>query len=385
MSYSGGVDQPLSAMPVASAFPSNLPSKIVPPNAPLTAPEGSTLISILFDAAAYTWPFVVTSDDSAGQILLVMPTIIGKALNMTASVAINSALAAYQPSNFNGDANTLQVLYLGYVQSELVDALQAALSTPTSYFYTATTGLASQIAAAVDPTLKLTSFSNTQQAIIGDGTTTQQQSTVAKDDSNKRTIIAVVASFGSVIVLLAAFLGFRYIRRKKTTGLSQQRPSARTSDPSTLSSSPGMTSRGVFSGVFSQHNAAGRPMSGVSDASSGSGHSSAHSVGGGRDGTYHSRGVSWYSGRYTDFGSEDGETDENSRTRGLHRSFVASGTPSREENPFADRRFSGGDRRFSGGSGGAADPWMARNEGVRRLKTGQVTISRPQLEGNSLM
>lgn len=293
-----------------------------------------------------------------------MPPLLGTAVGLDPSTIKTSALVAYEPVSSTSSADLLTV-YLAYIPSSEVDNLQTQVRTPTSALYTKTTGLLRDLAANIDPALPLMAFTSTEQATIGGGNKNSDQS--GSDDKSKKntTVIAIIASFGSVIVLLAAIAGVRYYKHKKSqsemAGTGNLRALRLGNDPPQLS--PPMTSRSGLSGIFQSHHFATqqRPMSAASANSHESSDQSRYPSQNG------SRAISWYSGRYTDFGEDE---DGNPRARSVYGLAV--------DDPFADH---------DGMSSPGSDPRFRdhREEGVRRLKTGQVQISRPQLEGNSLM
>ena len=282
-------DRPVTTITAQISFPSDLPAKIVPQGAPTSAPENTALISILLQAGTLPWNFVSQNESSASQLLYYMPQLIANALNISADQVVNSALVGYQAADFTSGASTVLTAWLGYIPADQVDQLASQLSAPNSDFYHPPQPQLQQLAAQVDPSLPLNSFSGSS----GTNSKTGSFSVSNGDGSNhnKTTIIAVVASFGSVIVLLTAFLGFRYVRRKKAASLAAV-PASPQMRQMRLGTSPAHSHTGRFSGAFSQ--GTGRPVSSVSDASSASDRSSLS------DGAYtNNRGVSWYSGMFS--------------------------------------------------------------------------------------
>lgn len=329
-------DQPITTITARISFPSDLPAKIVPVGAPSSAPDGSSLISILFDDGL-PWSFVATNESSAGQILLYMPPLLARALDIDQSQVINNALLGYQSTDFTSAQDSVVLtVWTGYVPTDKIDQLSAYLTTPSSPLYSEL-DMPGQLALQINPSLPLNAYGST----AGNGVKTFDPDEDG-DDSNKTTIIAVVASFGSVIVLLTAVLGFRYMKRRKNASNDSAPPMRQLH----LGSNSPVHDRA--SNAYSHGTGAGgRPVSNYSDASSGSGHSSMRSMS--QDGADNR--VSWFSGRYTDFnGSDDGHISPLQQSP--HNS-----------DPFADRRFSG----LSGVSDAGA-----RAEGARRIKTGNV-------------
>src|SRR5262249_39553185 len=105
------------AVPTTVAFPSNLPSRIVPADATLTQPEGTTLISILFNEKL-SWEWLASQADATSQVFAFAPQLIATALSIDPSRVQTYALQAYQPAVFAGDnTGTLLSLYLCFIPS----------------------------------------------------------------------------------------------------------------------------------------------------------------------------------------------------------------------------------------------------------------------------
>jgi hypothetical protein len=362
-------DESISSIAIATVLPSSLPAKIVPVDAPTNLPEDSILVSILFAAQTMGWKWIVNSPDTASQVFAYMPSLLSSALNISESDVQTTALVAYQ-SLTDTDASQLMTVYLASMPADQLSNLQAQVRTPSSTLYTQSDPILQQLSQQLISTFPVNAFTSTEQATIGVGAGDSGAQQGSDKKKSNTTVIAVVASFGSVVVLLLAFLSFRYLRRKQESGAPNLRAlqlgrDSPTGSPVMSQRSPNQ--RNVFSGLFNSHHYATSASDRHSVGSSASGHSS---DGGARNREVQ-RGISWYSGRYTDFGE-----DENGAPRSRSVYGQAISQDLNGNNPFADRHASGEDDEAG---------WLARSEGVRRLKTGQVHISRPQLEGNSLM
>jgi hypothetical protein len=366
-------DESISSLTLATALPSSLPAKIVPGNAPASIPEDATLVSLMFAKSSMGWEWVVQSPDTAAQVLAYMPQLLASSLNVSESDIQSTALVAYQGLT-DSSAKQLMTVYLASLPSDQVANLQAQVKTPSSLLYQQDAAILKQLSQQLVATFPVTAFTSTEQATIGVNGDEDGSSGGSDKKKNNTTVIAVVASFGSVIILLLAFVAFRYMRRNKNSAPNlralQLNASASPISSPQMQQAPG-GNRSVFSGLFTSHHYASSPESRRSYGSDSSGHSSAHSIGGNNREVQ--RGISWYSGRYTDFGEDEHGSP---RSRSVYGQAITQDLNS-PANPFGDRHASGGD--------GDEAAWVSRSEGVRRLKTGQVQISRPQLEGNSLM
>ncbi|KAJ7312603.1 hypothetical protein DFH08DRAFT_822045 [Mycena albidolilacea] len=116
------------------ALPSGLPYAIVPPSGGRQDPgSGVSLITLLLDATL-SWDFVVNSPTTAAQIFAVMPPSIANATGTSADAITPYGLEVYMPASYTVDQ--LQTLYLAYIPSDKVDALQLQIvDSRSSNFY----------------------------------------------------------------------------------------------------------------------------------------------------------------------------------------------------------------------------------------------------------
>lgn len=365
-SHSTGNSEPsqqVDSAPISSVLPANLPSKIVPGDgaAQLQSLDNVTLVSMLFYTDQLSWAFLCDSSDTVAQIFQYGPEMVASVLNITSSDISNNALIAYQKLDAKS-VNDIAAVYLMYVPTDAVDSLQQLVYSTKSKFYKQT-GISGQIASQVDPSLKLNAFVSSDSTSVGDS---KQNAEEDDDDgsSNKTTIVAVCASFGGVIALLLAALAFRHYKNKHP---KDGAPNLRELQLSPDQPSPFMSQRSPGYGGGNTR---------ISGATMQSQHMSSRPTSYGSEQSYDSdaidpmtrdprtRGISWYSGHYTDWDGEEPQT------------IYGAAISDDQHSPFSDQQ------RISGGS---SEAWQRRDEGVRRLKTGQVTISRPTLAGNSLM
>lgn len=324
--------------------------------------DNVTLVSFLFTTDQLPWTFLCDSSDTVAQIFQYGPAMVSSVLNISTSDVSNSALVAYQKLDTQS-VSDLASVYLIYVPNDSVDSLQQLVLSSKSKFY-AQDGVQGQIAKQVDPALKLTAFVSSDSTTVNGKKSSDDDS--GKSSKSTTTIAAVCGAFGGVIFVLLAVLGFRHYRDKhprdqapnlRELQLGPGSPSVMAQRSPMSATVPGSDPR--FSGAtMSRYTFSNRPMSYGSDLSSQSYESAPVDP--------MTRGVSWYSGHYTDWNGDEPQTIYGAAITDEHHS------------PFADQQ------RTSGSNN--SDSWQRqRDEGVRRLKTGQVAISRPTLAGNSLM
>lgn len=155
---------------------------------------------------------MVQNSDASGQILFYTPLVLATALGIDSAQIKTLSLAAYEPATFDGDASQILTLWLGYLPTSYVDALQAMVSAANSPLYSQS-GIQAQIANAINPTFDVKAYSTNVLATSSNDTSAT--STTSSDDGkkSKTIIIAVVVSFGVVILALAAYAAFRATKR----------------------------------------------------------------------------------------------------------------------------------------------------------------------------
>lgn len=207
------------AKPKAPApFPATWPRYIVPSNTPTSAPENSTLISILF-SNSLNWPWLVTNSNASSQVLVFMPALISTSLNIEPSEVVTQSLQAYQPSSFNADnEGSMLTIWLGYIPSQYVDELQAMIRAPQSALYTQSNPIYNALAKTIDSSLPITTFSSQARAAQ------QAQATAPKnevdqpaDRGQKVAVIASVTGCGAAILAIGLFLAARQSKQKMTS------------------------------------------------------------------------------------------------------------------------------------------------------------------------
>ncbi|CAH7666695.1 expressed protein [Phakopsora pachyrhizi] len=207
-------------------FPSTLPRYIVPTGAPSSAPVNTTLISILF-TDELNWPWLVTNSNASSQVLVFMPALISSSLGIPNEQVTTQSLQAYQPADYDSKNEAgMLALWLGYIPSQYVDALQAMIKSPQSQFYHNPDPLLNALAKTVDPSFPITSF--THKAPVSKVTTAgadeAQGDTTPVDKGQKIAVIASVTTCGAAILAIGIIFAARRSKRKL---LSRQGSSSR--------------------------------------------------------------------------------------------------------------------------------------------------------------
>lgn len=189
----------------AVPFPTDLPTKIVPANV-IANPVGNatSVISILF-GNALPWAWLVANGNASAQIFAYTPATIADALGIPVDQVQTISLSAFQPSGFTGNQSTILTMYLAYIPTADVDALEAQLKSPNSALYQQA-GVKGQIARIMISTFPVLAYSTSDPGVT---TTTAVNATNAttttSPDRTKTIIIAVFVSFGVVILAIAAY------------------------------------------------------------------------------------------------------------------------------------------------------------------------------------
>jgi len=125
-------------------------------------------------------------------------------------------------------------MWLGYIPSDLVDALAAQIKAKQSKFYTGVSGVAADLAARVNPGFSLRSVADSG-GVNGGGNTGGGPTGATSDATKSRqdAIIGVVSALGAIALLVLVFLVYRTMKKKR------QLAHRRLSDP------PGMDAAAV--------------------------------------------------------------------------------------------------------------------------------------------
>ncbi|GAA6002522.1 uncharacterized protein JCM10292_007710 [Rhodotorula paludigena] len=289
------------------AFPTNLPSRIVPDSFDdgSTADDGTastnalaqqdketeTTISILLDDSM-PWEWVVENSDASGQIFYYVPIVVTSALNITLDQLQTKALQAYQTTSSTGESQILTV-FLGSLPASYVDALSAMIQTPSSPIYSQP-GLPGQLAQTFVSSFSVTSYS-AESATSGDsssGTTSAADAGAKRTDDgsnkSKTIIIAVVVTCGVLLIAIAGYLAFRATKSGAIALSSSPRMGERDFRDRDMMQAPGSGGlRGFYlnGGSDSWRGAAGRRDSISTTSTVSTGFSGGSSSGGGRGGS----------------------------------------------------------------------------------------------------
>ncbi|KAJ7175365.1 hypothetical protein C8R46DRAFT_891283, partial [Mycena filopes] len=203
-----------------AALPNGLPSRIYLPTGPIENPGSDySYISLLFDNYL-DWNFVCTNPVSSTQVFAMMPLILSNALGTSGDDIKTFALEVRIPDGYTGpqDVDMLQTLYLAYIPSSLVDALQLQLKAKNSAFYTGTDNpVAAELAQHIISAFALDSVApDSGSGSSGGSGSAKDSATGATSESKTRqdAIIGVVTALGVIALLVLVFLAFRAFRRR---------------------------------------------------------------------------------------------------------------------------------------------------------------------------
>jgi len=166
------------------------------------------------------WKFVASNPISSSQILAYIPVLISTALNLDPTQVKTFALQVFIPTSYDGpaDQDQLGTLWVGYIPSNLVDDLSAAIKVKASKFYT---GVSDPVARALAdrvqsgyPLLAMADPNNTS----GDGgDPLPGLSTAMSNDGKARqdAIIGVVTALGAIALMVLVFLVYRSMKKKR--------------------------------------------------------------------------------------------------------------------------------------------------------------------------
>jgi hypothetical protein len=102
-----------------------MPPQDADPVPPGTNVPGYTEISILFQLTV-NWLWVLSSPETAGQIMGYLPALIQQALNAPASSLMTVGLQAFEPADLSSPSD-LMTMFVGQLQTNLVDDLSVSI------------------------------------------------------------------------------------------------------------------------------------------------------------------------------------------------------------------------------------------------------------------
>lgn len=122
-------------------------------------------------------------------------------------------LTVYEPSSYTGpsDADKLGTIYQAYMPADLVSTLANYITDLNSPFYTAqTTGIATSLAACVDPSFQLDAISGPTSGGSSSNGSSSSGSSVRQD-----AIIGVVSSLGAIAIMIVAYVSYKAYKRRR--------------------------------------------------------------------------------------------------------------------------------------------------------------------------
>ena len=112
-------------------------------------------------------------------------------------------------------------MFIGYIPSDMVDSLSAAVKAKQSTIYTATQGIAQQLADHIDATYSVTSITNPITS-SGGGSSSQDSNTGSSSTSSSSSnntridaIIGVCSALGGIALCILGFLVWRNYKQKQ--------------------------------------------------------------------------------------------------------------------------------------------------------------------------
>ncbi|KAI5116441.1 hypothetical protein M0805_006254 [Coniferiporia weirii] len=213
------IESVTSGATVTSApLPSDLPSRIYPAEGGVSANdvnEGYTPVSIMFDSTL-GWEFVAKNTDSAAQIFAYFPTCLEVALGITSDQVKVFALQVWEPSTYTStaDADQLRTIFISYIPSENVTALEQSIRKKTSSLYTDTSGISAQLAQRIDASFSVTSVPDPISGGANDSSSGSSSSS-SSDHTRLDAIIGVCSTLGGIALCILGFLVYRNFKRRQ--------------------------------------------------------------------------------------------------------------------------------------------------------------------------
>lgn len=143
------------------------------------------------------------------------PMTIANALDIPVSKVQTLYLQAYKPTSYTGPADIahLGTMYLAYLPTENVTNLAAQIKAHSSPFYTASTGLAKELAVHVDATFAINSVTDPNS-----GSSSAAAVAAASDNASltrQNAIIGVVSALAGLALIMLAYLVYKSYLRKR--------------------------------------------------------------------------------------------------------------------------------------------------------------------------
>lgn len=194
----------------------DLPTTIVPSADSFEQPADTTPIGLLFKQDM-KWTWVISQADLTAQIFAFMPDLVGQSAGLESSKVSTVKLSSYSPEARDtantSTLSTARTLYMAYVPTSSVEAIQAMVANTSSPFYTsAAAGAPQQLASQVDPTFNILSVAG--KVASGSKQSATSGSGGAKDDSTLRnSLIGVGCGLAGCFALVAGGLFWRKQRQ----------------------------------------------------------------------------------------------------------------------------------------------------------------------------
>ncbi|PVF97635.1 hypothetical protein CPB86DRAFT_775170 [Serendipita vermifera] len=187
------------------AIPSTIPMFITPP--PSTDP-----IAILFQKSTLSWTYVLSSSETAGQILAYLPSHVASILDLTGDSVKVVGLQAFVPDDYRTE-NDLMTLFVAFLPTEQVPTLAAMIRSLNSPFYQTDNAVAKAIAENVVASYDIASLEGVNNE-NGSSTTPSSNNTKA-DNSRRNAIIGVTVTFGIIALIVLIWWGVRTYRTRR--------------------------------------------------------------------------------------------------------------------------------------------------------------------------
>lgn len=135
----------------------------------------------------------------------------------TVDQVLTFAMQAFAPADYSGDISQLSTVYLLYIPSDQVDALQQQLLTQNSPLYSDQAGIPKQISQQLDATFPVNAV-GLDTTIVGTGASSNGSNSGGADASaasRRDAIIGVCAAFGVILVAVVFWWVYKSWRRRQ--------------------------------------------------------------------------------------------------------------------------------------------------------------------------
>ncbi|CAG8533142.1 1588_t:CDS:2 [Acaulospora colombiana] len=199
------------------SIPSTIPMFITPP--PSTDPvaadstiDGSEKIAILFQKSTLSWKYVLSSSETAGQILAYLPSHVASILELLGDDVKVVGLQAFIPDDYRTE-NDLMTLFVAFLPSDKVSTLASMIRTLSSPFYQTDNAVAKAIAQNVVASYDIASLEGVNNE--NGSSTTPSSNNTKTDNSRRNAIIGVTVTFGIIALVVLIWWGVRTYRTRR--------------------------------------------------------------------------------------------------------------------------------------------------------------------------